>query len=112
MAKLIHCTLALCICLACGHAEAAQQAITANRDALLENVEARLEEQQIEVTAQAETNRFAIIYGSRNDGAHVTVTLRQTPLEETLVMLSIATDSPRDEQFDRDLLTAVIEAQH
>lgn len=94
-----------------GMAVAAQQILTAEQGSLLDDIESVLGEEQIEIVQAAETDRFAIIYATRANGSHVTITLAQTPLEDTRITLLVASDSPEDKNFDQFLLQRLLQAQ-
>lgn len=95
-----------------GTANAAQQALTASRGTLLEHIETTLAASQVTIVDQAQTDRFAIIYATDDrSGAHLTITLSQTPLEETRIFLNVTSDSPSDEAFDQALLQSLIDTQ-
>ena len=101
--------LVLCIALTPNVALAAQQIVTANQGSLLDDIETVLSEQQIVIVEQADTDRFAIIYASRANGAHLTITLAQAPHEATQITLRVASDSPPDEVFDQQLLERLLQ---
>jgi Na+-translocating ferredoxin:NAD+ oxidoreductase RnfE subunit len=94
-----------------GMAVAAQQILIADQGTLLDDIETVLGEEQIEIMEAAETDRFAIIYATRANGSHVTITLAQTPHEETQITLLVASDSPEDKNFDQFLLQRLLNAQ-
>ena len=95
-----------------GTANAAQQALTASRGTLLDDIETTLAESQVTILDQAQTDRFAIIYATHDpSGAHLTITLTQNPLEETRISLTVASDSPGNETFDQTLLQTLIDTQ-
>ena len=95
-----------------GSANAAQQALTASRGALLEDIETTLVESQVTIVDQAQTDRFAIIYATHDaSGAHLTITLTQIPLQETRIFLTVTSDSPTNETLDQTLLQTLLETQ-
>jgi hypothetical protein len=104
--------LSLTIGLFSNTATAASETITASRGALLEDIETALQQSQVTIVEQAQTDRFAIIYATHDQsGSHLTVTLAQTPLEETRISLTVASDSPQNEAFDVELLQVLIDTQ-
>ena len=95
-----------------GATNAAQQALTASRGTLLEDIETTLTESQVTIVDQAQTDRFAIIYATHDpSGAHLTITLTQNPLEETRISLTVVSDSPGNKTYDQTLLQTLIDTQ-
>ena len=98
------------ICLLAWPSHAAEQTLTASFAALLDAVEETLREQEIEILEQAETDRFAIFYLSRQGGGGATVSLYTLPQQDNRVTLTVNSDSPADPLFDRDLLRQLVDA--
>ena len=93
--------------LACLPVFAAESVLTAGRSALLEEIEAVLADNRVNIDELATTDSFALIYGSRTDGGVVTITVKTTSGEETRQIVTVASDTPADEAFDRNLLAAL-----
>ena len=81
--------------------------LQAGQEQALDQVEALFSENQISITKQASTNRFALLYGQHADGTVVTVTLRELPQQAGFVDLIIATDSPHNPCLEQKLLRAL-----
>ena len=83
---------------------AAQQTVTASFVTLMEEVEETLLSQGFAVEEQAQTDRFAIFYLTRDGGGGATVSLYMLPQQDTRVTITVNSDSPSDLLFDRNLL--------
>ena len=96
--------LALALCLLPCSSLAAEQTVTASFTTLMEEVEEILLSQGVAVEEQAQTDRFAIFYLTRESGGGATVSLYMLPQQDTRVTITVHSDSPADPLFDRSLL--------
>lgn len=96
--------LVLLLFLIARSALAAEQTVTASFVTLFEEVEETLLSQGYAVEEQAQTDRFAIFYFTRDGGGGATVSLYTLPQQDTRVTVTVNSDSPADPLFDRNLL--------
>lgn len=83
---------------------AGDQILIATQERLMQTLEDVLAERQMHIIDQAKTDRFALVYAARDNGAHCTITIRQMPADPTRAKVTVLSDSPVDRNLEQALL--------